>query len=358
MRGRGRQRICRARHRVAATDGRHDLPWQVTRDPYRIWLSEIMLQQTQVAAVIPYFPRFIAALSRHRQPGRAQREDDVLAHWSGLGYYARARNLHRAAHMDRGAAWRSISRGSSRILSRCRGSAAPPPARSRSSPSARATRSSTATSSECWRGISASKGIPGDKKVENRLWEHAGALLPGTRGRNVHAGPDGPRSTVSARGVARLRVLPAARTMRGVARRDNRIANYPRRDRANLAGKIHGDADSAARPTKCFWRSDRHRVSGADCGAFPEVGDRGSRRDRSSLWCDRQAPTARYPTIRHGFTHFTLTITPALLRVSEMESRAQSPGHVWLTLEDAMGAAIPAPVREILRRLRVANRAR
>src|SRR4051812_42020956 len=76
--------------------GRHDLPWQGTRDPYRIWLSEVMLQQTQVATVMPYYRRFIekyptvAALA-------AATEEEVLELWSGLGYYARGRNLHKAA---------------------------------------------------------------------------------------------------------------------------------------------------------------------------------------------------------------------------------------------------------------------
>lgn len=76
--------------------GRHDLPWQNTKDPYRVWLSEIMLQQTQVATVRDYFARFtqrfptVAALA-------AAHQDEVLGLWSGLGYYSRARNLHRAA---------------------------------------------------------------------------------------------------------------------------------------------------------------------------------------------------------------------------------------------------------------------
>ncbi len=78
------------------THGRHTLPWQRTRDPYRVWLSEIMLQQTQVATVLGYYERFlqrfpdVAALA-------AAPQDDVLALWSGLGYYSRARNLHRCA---------------------------------------------------------------------------------------------------------------------------------------------------------------------------------------------------------------------------------------------------------------------
>lgn len=82
--------------RWQASHGRNNLPWQNTRDPYRVWLSEIMLQQTQVSTVLDYFPRFLA-----RFPGvdvlAAAVLDDVLALWSGLGYYSRARNLHRCA---------------------------------------------------------------------------------------------------------------------------------------------------------------------------------------------------------------------------------------------------------------------
>jgi A/G-specific adenine glycosylase len=76
--------------------GRHDLPWQRTRDAYRIWLSEIMLQQTQVSAVIPYYRRFLDALPDVQALARAD-IDQVLGLWSGLGYYSRARNLHAAA---------------------------------------------------------------------------------------------------------------------------------------------------------------------------------------------------------------------------------------------------------------------
>ena len=77
--------------------GRHDLPWQVA-DPYRVWLSEVMLQQTQVATVLPYFRRFVERFPDVRALAAAPL-DDVLALWSGLGYYGRARNLHRAAQL-------------------------------------------------------------------------------------------------------------------------------------------------------------------------------------------------------------------------------------------------------------------
>src|SRR5499426_2828097 len=76
--------------------GRHDLPWQGTRDPYRIWLSEVMLQQTQVSAVIPYYERFLQKFPTVEALAAAS-EDEVLRLWAGLGYYARGRNLHAAA---------------------------------------------------------------------------------------------------------------------------------------------------------------------------------------------------------------------------------------------------------------------
>ena len=78
------------------TQGRHDLPWQNTRDPYRVWLSEIMLQQTQVSTVLDYFPRFLARFPDVAALAAAA-QDEVLALWSGLGYYSRARNLHACA---------------------------------------------------------------------------------------------------------------------------------------------------------------------------------------------------------------------------------------------------------------------
>lgn len=76
--------------------GRHDLPWQNTHDAYRIWVSEIMLQQTQVTTVIPYYQRFMSSFPTVNALAHAE-NDEVMHHWTGLGYYARARNLHKAA---------------------------------------------------------------------------------------------------------------------------------------------------------------------------------------------------------------------------------------------------------------------
>ena len=87
-----------ARHMVdwQRQHGRQSLPWQNTRDPYRVWLSEIMLQQTQVSTVLDYFERFLTRFPDVAALAAAE-QDDVLALWSGLGYYSRARNMHRCA---------------------------------------------------------------------------------------------------------------------------------------------------------------------------------------------------------------------------------------------------------------------
>ena len=76
--------------------GRHGLPWQGTHDPYRVWLSEVMLQQTQVVTVIDYYHRFLQRFPTVFELAQAS-SDEVLALWSGLGYYSRARHLHRCA---------------------------------------------------------------------------------------------------------------------------------------------------------------------------------------------------------------------------------------------------------------------
>ena len=76
--------------------GRHDLPWQKNKTPYRVWLSEVMLQQTQASTVMPYFERFTARFPDVQALAAAD-VDEVLHHWTGLGYYARGRNLHKAA---------------------------------------------------------------------------------------------------------------------------------------------------------------------------------------------------------------------------------------------------------------------
>jgi len=329
--------------------GRHDLPWQGTRDPYPVWLSEIMLQQTQVAAVIPYFQRFVTRFPDVASLASAD-QDDVLALWSGLGYYARARNLHRTArivverhggvfprHFETIAALAGIGRSTAAAIAVFVSGAREPILDG----------NVKRVLARCF-GIS---GYPGEKKIEKRMWELAAALLPV---RDVEAYTQGLMDLgagICARHRPLCEVCPLGDEC--VARREHRVAELPsprprkpvpEKSTVMLILQRNGEVLLERRPEPGIW---------GGLWSFPEVSDakRAATLSRGRFGVAVKAEGA-LPVIRHGFTHFALTITPALLRVTGMESRAQSPGHVWLTVQDAIGAAVPAPVRAILRRLR------
>jgi A/G-specific adenine glycosylase len=166
--------------------GRHHLPWQNTRNPYAIWLSEIMLQQTQVNTVIPYYQQFLQSFPDIRSLAQASL-DEVLALWSGLGYYSRGRNLHRAARVIVNDYQGKFPESSEMILKL--------PGIGRSTAAAVAVfaygercaildGNVKRVLSRCF-GI---EGYPGDKRNETLLWRKAEELLPpwaGVAGKNA-----------------------------------------------------------------------------------------------------------------------------------------------------------------------------
>ena len=156
--------------------GRHDLPWQGTRDAYRIWVAEIMLQQTQVVAVIPYYRRFLERLPDIATLAGAP-QDEVLRLWSGLGYYSRARNLQRAAQL--------VMDQHDGVFPRALDEIEALPGIGRSTAAAIAafaygTRAAI-LDGNVKRVLArhfAVAGFPGEKRVEQRLWKLAEAQLP------------------------------------------------------------------------------------------------------------------------------------------------------------------------------------
>ena len=330
--------------------GRHDLPWQRTRDPYRIWLSEIMLQQTQVAAVVPYYGRFLARFPDLARLAAAP-EDDVLALWSGLGYYARARNLHSAA--------RAIVQRHAGVFPSAFYDIVALPGIGRSTAGAISVFAfgvrQPILDGNVKRVFARTFGIagfPGEKKIETAMWAQAAALLPPNNVQTYTQGLMDLGAGVCTRGRPRCEVCPLQDVC--VARRDNRISELPtsrpkrpmpekstvmlilQRDREVLLEK---------RPAPGIW---------GGLWSFPEIADLGDAARALYTRFGAQATSeGTLPDVNHGFTHYALTITPALLRVTRLEPRAHSPGHVWLTPADAINAAVPAPVREILRRLQL-----
>ena len=330
------------------SSGRHDLPWQGTRDPYPIWLSEIMLQQTQVAAVIRYYARFLARFPTLASLAAAT-EDEVLALWSGLGYYARARNLHGAARL--------IMREHAGVFPNTFKHIVALPGIGRSTAGAIAVFAFGERApildgnvKRVFARVFGIAGFPGDKQIQTRMWAQASNLLPSTDVESYTQGLMDLGAEVCIRRRPRCDRCPVSGLC--VARRDNLTAMLPaprpkkplpEKSTVMLILRRGGEVLLEKRPAPGIW---------GGLWSFPEIPDledvAGALQTRFGAQATAEGTLA---AVRHGFTHFALTITPALLRVSRLELRAQSPGLAWLTPSDAIKSAVPAPVRKLLRHL-------
>jgi A/G-specific adenine glycosylase len=336
--------------------GRHDLPWQGTRDPYRIWLSEIMLQQTQVATVIPYYQRFLQRFPDIATLAAAPL-DEVLRLWSGLGYYSRARNLHRAAQ--------TVMREHAGRFPRSFEDVAALPGIGRSTAGAigvfsHGTRQAILDGNvkrvlARFFGIA---GYPGEKRVADRLWQGAQRLLPR---RNVEAYTQGLMDLgagVCTRTRPRCEACPWAAPC--IARKRRLIHKLPapkprralpQRSTVMLALTHAGEILLEKRPPTGIW-------GGMWClpEAVRQTGVAAVRDSDIAGYCLQHFGTPvvaieKLPRIAHGFTHFKLDIQPVRLHVAAAATRAEEPGLVWLPLDEARQAAIPAPVKRILSQL-------
>lgn len=319
-------------------DGRHDLPWQQKgrADPYRVWLSEIMLQQTQVATVIPYYARFLARFPDLARLAAAPAED-VMALWSGLGYYARARNLQRAAQ-------EVVAKHGSRFPRRIEDIEALPGI-GRSTAAAIAVFAFGARAAildgnvkRVLARVFGIEGFPGEKAVEARLWALAESLLPE---RDLVAYTQGLMdlgATLCLLRRPRCGDCPVAAQC--VARREGRIAELPtprakrvvpQRAVTLLVQLDRGRVLLERRPPKGIW---------GGLLSLPELPPGKMPR--------RTAGAVPLPVVRHAFTHFRLDITPLVCKVSRRDAAKDG---VWLSLKQLDTAPLPAPIRRILEKL-------
>jgi A/G-specific adenine glycosylase len=342
--------------------GRHDLPWQRTRDPYRIWVSEIMLQQTQVATVLGYYERFLA---RFPDVGAlaAAPLDEVLAHWSGLGYYSRARNLHACARA---------------VVERHGGDFPDDPAALEALPGiGRST--AAAIAAFAW-GVPAPildgnvkrvlcrvfalEGFPGERAVEQRLWTLAARELPAAgEGRMetytqalmdlgatlcVRTRPrcaDCPvAGRCEARAQGRVDVLPTPRPARVTETRSAdwlllRAGDAVLLERRASSG-LWGGLWSLPEPSPPLRAAAVEPPPDADAIAAWAAARIGSLPGLQAA-----APVAE---VRHAFTHFRLRarVWQALL---PGDARPPAPaGPLWLALSEVEGAPLPRPVKTLL----------
>ncbi|HET7730362.1 MAG TPA: A/G-specific adenine glycosylase [Usitatibacter sp.] len=324
--------------------GRHGLPWQGTRDAYRLWLSEIMLQQTQVATVIPYYLRFLERFPTVADLAAAP-EDAVMALWSGLGYYARARNLHRAAR-DVVALHGGAFPGDAATLSTL-------PGIGRSTAAAIAAFASgergAILDGNVRRVIARHAGIGGDPSsaaVSAALWDAALARLPDdgiepyTQGMmDLGAGVCTPRNPACL-------ICPVAHDC--VARIEDRIAELPgkrarapspRRRVAMLVVLSRGEVLLEKRPPTGIW---------GGLWSLPEAPADAALDAALSAWGLHGAAVEPLPPFEHAFTHFTLEVMPWRVVPGNGGTVTGEKPSTWLPLSEIAGAALPSPVRRLL----------
>jgi len=300
--------------------GRHDLPWQGTTNPYRIWLSEVMLQQTQVATVIPYYRRFIEKYPTVHALAAAS-EEEVLELWSGLGYYARGRNLHKAARVIADQGFPRTAETIAELPGVGRSTAAAIAAFAYGERAAILDGNVKRVLARCF--LLAEK---------DALWKQADSLLPKKHIERYTQALMDLGATICTRANPRCDACPVADECR--ARKRGRIGEFPpprerrevpQREATWLVLRRNGAVLVERRPSPGIW-------GGLWC--FPELNGKRPRRAKA------------LEPIEHGFTHFRLRIRPLLV-----DTKLDREGR-WLRLEDAERAALPAPVKTLLARLR------
>ena len=331
--------------------GRHDLPWQNTRDPYAIWVSEIMLQQTQVAAVIGYYQRFM-----HRFPDIASlaqaSQDEVLQHWSGLGYYSRARNLHAAAQRiaaEHGGRFPEDFEAVQQLPGIGRSTAA--------AIVSFAFRQRQAILDGNVKRVLARhfliEGWSGLPKVEKTMWQLAESLLPQEDIEPYTQGLMDLGATLCTRSKPKCMLCPLRGSCQ--AYESGRWQELPTaKPRKALPEKrtvmlllLQGNQILLEkRPPNGIW-GGLWSLPEIDNGDSPEIAALGRYGVVSHSLASMQLLT-------HVFTHFRLHILPQPMQVESAPTFAAEAGLAWLPLAAAIDAALPTPVRKLLLQLQKA----
>ena len=327
--------------------GRHDLPWQGTRDPYPIWVSEIMLQQTQVTTVIPYYRRFMLRFPTATALAAAT-QDELLDCWTGLGYYARARNLHRAARrvvdelggrfpdqFDQVLDLPGIGRSTAgailafafgqrhaildgnvkRVLARC----------------------------------FAVAGYPGDTAVARKLWALSECCTPQQEAASYTQAIMDLGSMVCTRRNPQCGGCPLASRCQALARQD--IDRYPgprpkrKRPLRHVTMILVRNTDGCVllerRPAVGIW---------GGLWSFPEC----PAEEAAAAFCQRYLGVAvtvdqPWPSLHHGFTHFELNIQPQPVRYTGKDDKVlRGTERIWYKPGSAPARGLAAPVRKLL----------
>ncbi len=329
--------------------GRKTLPWQQDINPYRVWISEIMLQQTQVATVIPYYDRFMASFPEVVALANAA-EDDVLSHWSGLGYYARARNLHKAA--------RVIRDDHNGVFPEKFGDVIALPGIGRSTAGAilsiAAGQRHAILDGNVKRVLArhaAIDGWPGTTSVANALWELAEERTPAERVNHYTQAIMDLGATLCTRSQPNCAACPVAVDCDALAAGE--VERYPGKKPKRDKPLRETTMVLAVRDNELYL--ERRPPSGIWGGlwSLPELAD-----DDPSEWCENTLKgtaedLVEWGSLRHSFSHYDLDIRPVVVRVvSDALTVKDDDGARWVPLDDELPGGVAAPVRKLIDVLR------
>jgi A/G-specific adenine glycosylase len=337
--------------------GRHALPWQNTTDAYRVWLSEIMLQQTQVTAVLGYYARFLDRFPTLQSLAAAPSED-VMALWSGLGYYTRARNLHACAR---------------RVVAEYGGHFPSDPALLAELPGiGRSTAAAIAAFSYGTRAAILDGNVkrvfarvfgidqfPGAKAVEDALWRRAEALLPERGIESYTQGLMDLGATLCTRSSPACERCPLGQ--RCVALASGRTAELPvkkpKKDKPEKHATLLAVVDRQQvlleqRPDSGIWGGllSLPELDGHTAIAAGAISSGSAARPAAAIALPQtfgaiEGFETLLPLV-HVFTHYKLHITP--VRIALAARVPLSPTYVWWDLADIGAAPLPAPVKKLL----------
>ena len=328
-----------------ARSGRHDLPWQQDRAPYRVWVSEIMLQQTQVATVIPYFERFMARFPDVRSLADAP-ADEVMHLWTGLGYYARARNLHRAAQVIRDQHGGDFPRLLDDVMAL--------PGIGRSTAGAILAISTGARhpilDGNVKRVLARYYAVDGpidENATLGELWRHAEANTPEAHVDTYTQAIMDLGATLCTRARPRCTECPIAQDCR--ARIEGRQADLPAAKQRRAVRKLRHAVMLVARRESAVLlvqRPDTGIWGGLWC--LPEFTDRDAAAAFAATELSQASLAQRtLPDIAHSFTHFDLVITP-LVANCRGEMGVRQGKSLWYDLAEPARVGLPAPIKTLL----------
>ena len=338
--------------------GRHALPWQQTKDAYQVWLSEIMLQQTQVSAVIPYYQRILKSFPTVFALAAATSEE-VMGHWSGLGYYTRARNLHACSKI---------------VVEKYSGHFPSDPSLLEQLPGIG--RSTAAAISAFSYGTIAAildgnvkrvfarvfgiEGYPGTKFVEDAMWLRAQALLPEIEIESYTQGLMDLGATLCTRSKPSCQRCPLQ--SRCVAFAQNLTAILPtkktkkktKEKHATMLVLLHEDQVLLElRPNSGIWGGllslpEVHGMQERSAINTPSKQDKNDDDIRLAQRFGHFEKIEVLTEFTHVFTHFKLCITPKLVRMSNRTNMIAEARYTWFDMSKLALAPLPAPIKSLL----------